>query len=178
MNNDLCSGGQKTHTFWMISGVIPTCSLISIGSPPAPWNTDKRLSRGGMLKSYNDHFWSVCYPLALRVCHSLLLLAERLGQPEGQPIQPGAWGWQELRREKKNLVRNTLSHNIIQCSRWYGAYSGELMCFTTGMKPFSSGHEHSHPTHLLLQQWPLWWVEQWLCRRHHVDRGRGTVLGE
>lgn len=31
--------GGGDLTFWMISGVIPTCSLTSIGSPPAPWAT-------------------------------------------------------------------------------------------------------------------------------------------
>lgn len=34
--------GTNILTFWMISGVIPTCSLISMGSPPAPCNSKNR----------------------------------------------------------------------------------------------------------------------------------------
>lgn len=36
LKNYLCRQ-ENALTFWMISGVIPTCSLISIGSPPAPY---------------------------------------------------------------------------------------------------------------------------------------------
>lgn len=78
-----------------------------------------------------------------------------------------AWGLSVARAVKKKLKKSMLT---IMCSR-----------FTLLLKLTSSCLQMENQklllTHLLLQQWPLWWVERWLCRRHRVGRGRVTALG-
>lgn len=106
----------------MISGVIPTCSLISIGSPPAPWDAEIEIVRRKYGKRLWFHFWSVSYWLELKVSHSLLQLAERQGLPEGQPIQLGVWVWQELWKGNRPHKKNMLSRYHLWAdsgeSRW------------------------------------------------------------